>query len=148
MTTTSYNIGDAVWIYGVSILENKLTQGTLVKSFKLDDDSDRTYYVISVPTAIEPLLEIRTWETISQDSAGPVGGLRDVLSQLEIDSSHKKMSQLGYQYDLPSITDADDPSPEEINAVIERLNEESKHVILKPKTTRAKPRYNNRKKKM
>lgn len=69
-----YNTGDTVWISGI---ENpKLTEGKIVKQFTLEEvgySSEYIFYVIQIPTAIEPLLEIRTWETMSEDARGPLG---------------------------------------------------------------------------
>lgn len=144
---TTYNTGDIVWVYGISMVENKLTKGTIVKTFELDNDNN-VYFVVAVPTHIEPLLQVRTWETISQDQYGPVGGLRDALRSLDADANHKKMSELGYLYDMPSVAVEDDPSPEEINGVIDRILESSKQTILKPKVTKPRTRYYNRKKKL
>lgn len=146
-TKTTYNIGDTVWIYGISMVENKLTKGTVVKTFNLDND-DTVYFVVAVPTYIESLLQVRTWETISQDEYGPVGGLRDALKSIDTEANHKKMSELGYLYDMPSVIADDDPSPEEINGAIDRILESSKQTILKPKTPKPRARYYNRKKKL
>jgi hypothetical protein len=148
-TKDSYAIGDTVWIYGISMIENKLTQGIVVKTFTIDNFND-TFYVISVPSSLEPLLLIRTWEAISQDSHGPVGGLREAFTNTQSDATHVKMSEFGYLYDMPSTIDGDDdPSPEEINAAIERINESSRHTILRPKPARQpRTRHYNRKKKL
>lgn len=144
---TNYDIGDTVWVYGISMVENKLTEGTVVKTFTLDN-SDNVYFIISVPSYIESLLEVRTWETMSQDRTGPVGGLRNAFDSITTDANHKKMSQLGYLYDMPSVIDDDDPSPDEINGAIDRILESSKQTILKPKSPRPKARYYPRKKKL
>lgn len=148
-TKDSYIIGDTVWIYGVSMIENKLTQGTVVKTFTMDHVND-VFYVISVASSLEPLLLVRTWQTISQDNLGPVGGLRAALAGTQPDATHMKISELGYLYDMPSTMDGDDdPSPEEINAAIERINESSKHTILRTRPTRQpRTRHYNRKKKL
>lgn len=147
MVAKYYNVGDTVWIYGVSLIENRLTQGTVVKIFQLESDQledQRDYYVISVPSAIENLLEVRTWETISQDAQGPVGAIRLVMDDNNTDSSHKKMSQLGYVYDFPSVSDPDDPSPDEVNAVIDRI---SQGASPSARPVRKKTRYFPKKKK-
>ena len=75
-----YSIGDTVWIYGVS--QGKSTEGKVVQTFAVDQegwDPDMVHYVIAVPTEIEYLLEVRTWETISQTKDGHVGSLREVF---------------------------------------------------------------------
>ena len=74
----NYNIGDTVWIYGISTTGNPLYEGRVVKEFSIPSYENQTFYVIEVPTSIEPLLEIRTWHNISQDANGPVGGFRSI----------------------------------------------------------------------
>jgi hypothetical protein len=44
-----YNVGDVVWIYGVSQANDKSTQGTVVKSFNIEGYNDM-HYVVSIPT--------------------------------------------------------------------------------------------------
>lgn len=71
---TKYEIGDTVWIHGVRTGE--LTQGKVIKSFTLAEagyNEDMIFYVVEIPTSIDPLLEIREWMTMSQDAEGPVG---------------------------------------------------------------------------
>lgn len=94
-----YQLGDTVWIYGIG---SELTKGTVVKTFLIDypNVNTETYYVIHIPTSIEPLLEIRNWETISQDNIGPVGGLRFAFENY--DSTRKVLAQGGIS--LPEIT--------------------------------------------
>ena len=71
-----YNVGDDVWVAGIG---RKLSKGKVIKIIDLGDCgySHGLHYIISLPTEIEPLLEIRTWETISQDKDGPVGLFRE-----------------------------------------------------------------------
>lgn len=100
MIKKEYKIGDSVWIYGISLDNNKLFKGTVIKLLDFGDCGFvSTYYVISIANEIEPLLELRTWETMSQDEHGPVGGLREVLHSSNTWPTHKKMSQTGYTYD-------------------------------------------------
>ena len=70
----SYNVGDAVWVYGINRNNTKPTQGKVIKIVDLSDTghTDSPHYIISIPTHIEPLLEIRTWHNISQDERGPI----------------------------------------------------------------------------
>jgi hypothetical protein len=137
-----YKIGDTVWIHGVS-KENKLTKGTIVKSFNIDywGQSLSTYYVVAVSTHIEPLLEIRTWETISEDSVGPIGGFRNLK---DLDSIHKLIGQSGYQYEND---ENDDPSEEQIQAAISKSisNQSHQPLILKDIKTKPRKRFTRRK---
>jgi len=71
-----YNIGDDVWIFGITV-ENKITKGKVIAAVDLSTAGFiEPHYIISIPTHIEPLLEIRTWQTMSQDENGPIGSLR------------------------------------------------------------------------
>jgi hypothetical protein len=101
---TEYNEGDQVWIHGISLTNNKLTEGKIVKIIDLYDEGfqDTDYYVIAIPNPIEPILEIRTWHTMSQDKIGPVGLLRGKEKD-EIDSVTKLAAQVGLigQQDKP-----------------------------------------------
>ena len=99
---TKYGIGDTVWIYGVARDNNKATQGKIVHQFNIDYSNhslEVNYYVIEIPTSIDNLLEIRTWEAISQDSHGPVGALRQGLASDDPDAIDKKLSQVGLSFD-------------------------------------------------
>jgi len=92
----TYQIGDTVWVYGIDSNSNKSREGTVIKFFNIDR-FDPVYYVISIPCEIEPLLEIRTWETISQDSKGPVGAIRDAFNDAAV--SKKVLARGGLMID-------------------------------------------------
>lgn len=132
----NYEIGDTVWIAGVNN-RGTLTKGTVVKKFAIDfqgisNESD--YYIVSIPTHIESLLEVRTWETISQDEHGPVGCFRNIEN---FDSTNKILAQAGYRYEPNGIFDDDDPSPDEINAALEKSIGDHVHkplIIRKPRS--------------
>lgn len=97
-----YDLGDTVWIYGVSRDQNKPTKGTVVRIFGLEDwgyPDEQDFYVVSIPTGIEPLLEVRTWETMSQDEKGPVGAFRQAVTESTIDAVDKQLSQIGLNVD-------------------------------------------------
>lgn len=139
MIKKNYNLGDSVWIHGIN-RNNGLVKGEVVKIFTIDDnyfDPNTNYYVIAIPTHIEPLLEVRVWETMSQDENGPVGMFRDLKEHL--DATNKTLAQSGYYYD----DSTEDPLPEEINASIDQLEKQSRtDTIFKPPK---KPRFRNRK---
>jgi hypothetical protein len=142
----TYAVSDTVWIYGISRTNNKLTEGKVVHSFTLDGQNS-IQYVIAVPNQIEPLLEIRTWETISQDPQGPIGNFRELVGLTEFDAVDKKLSQGGLTLSEDTIVEADEPTPEEIHAAIERSQQAAVHAPLVLKETKPKRRFNPRKKK-
>lgn len=97
-----YDLGDIVWIYGVSRDANKPTKGRIVRIIGLEDwgyPVDQDYYVIEVQTSIEPIFEVRTWETISQDEKGPVGAFRQAITAEHMDAVDKQLSQIGLNVD-------------------------------------------------
>jgi len=142
---TQYNIGDTVWVSGVSRGNARLTQGTIIKMFDLSDCgyNNEPYYLIEIPTEIEPLLEVRTWHTISQDEAGPVGSLRVVG---KIDATFKFVEQIGFQY--MEDKDPDEPTPEQIHAALEKSQKDSVHAPFNAKETKPRPKYRPRKRKV
>ena len=153
-----YNVGDVVWIYGVSRANDKSTQGTVVKSFSIEGYNDM-HYVVSIPTEIEPLLEIRTWQTISQTKDGHVGSLRDAFTNP--DAAHRMLartgvafvSDAGEDYDgdghdgMGSFANEDDDiSAEAIHAALEKSKQDVSHSPLNLKDTKPKRRYFKKKK--
>ena len=146
-----YKLGDTVWIYGISRKENELRSGIVIKTFHIDRPGyeDTEHYVIEVQTDIEPILEIRTWKSISQDDVGPVGSIREALTDPE--SAKKYLSKIGVILadgtPNPLYYD-DDPSPEEIHAALEKSQSTSVHqpLILKENKIKRKPRFQHNKK--
>lgn len=141
-----YNIGDDVWIYGISITHNnKITKGNVISILDLSDQGyTDTHYVIAVPTEIEPLLEIRTWHNISQDETGPVGMFREIRNDLT--PTFKKIIQLGVNSGNTEVDD-EDPTPDEILKALEKSTEGLTHKPLYIKDN-SKPKrkfYNKRK---
>ena len=146
-----YNVGDVVWIYGVRRANDKSTQGTVVKSFNIEGYNDM-HYVVSIPTEIEPLLEIRTWQTISQTKDGHVGSLREAFS--DPDAAHRMLARTGVAF----ISDADEDydgdghdgmgsfaedeiSSDAIHAALEKSQNNSNHTPLNLKDNKPKRRY-------
>lgn len=151
-----YNVGDTVWIYGVSRTNVKSTQGTVVKAFTIEGYNE-VHYVVEIPTEIEPLLEIRTWQTISQTANGHVGSLREAFS--DPDAAHKMLSRTGMAvisedeefigdnpHDMGSFAE-DDISPDAIHAALEKSKQDVSHSPLNLKTEKPKRRNFSRKKK-
>lgn len=148
MTTVKqlYNNGDDVWIHGIK-RDNSLIKGTVIIGVDLSPQGfgEDLHYIISIPTHIEPLLEIRTWQTMSQDELGPIGALRQLGGIFG--SDNKKMRQAGYTYSNEDVET--EPSPEQIMAALEKSANGLTHKALhisepKPK---AKRRYYPKKKK-
>jgi hypothetical protein len=151
-----YNVGDTVWIYGVSQTNVKSTQGTVVKAFTIEGYNE-LHYVVAIPTEIEPLLEIRTWQTISQTANGHVGSLREAFS--DPDAAHKMLARTGMavisedeesvgdEHDGIGSFEEDDISPEAIHAALEKSQKDSSHSPLNLKTEKPKRRNFARKKK-
>lgn len=138
-----YKVNDDVWIYGVDFSKgNKITKGKIVASIDLSTEGfgDDLHYIISVPTHIEPLLEVRTWHMISQDDKGPVGSLREIGGIKESDI--KKLKQIGY--DSPTDQE-DDPTPDQIMAALEKSQNGLVHKPLHIKEHRSKRKYYPRK---
>jgi len=129
MVKTRYDIGDTVWIYGISVSNEKPSQGQIIHRFNINFDGfdpSTVHYVIAVDSHIEPLIEVRTWETISQDAEGPVGGFRSLTSK---SAEHKILARTGINLDksVDSVEEFEghlledrDPSPDEIYAAMER----------------------------
>jgi biotin operon repressor len=151
MTKQHYNVGDIVWIYGVGN-SNKSIEGTIVHKFYIDQegyDYDQDYYVISIPTEIGPLLEVRTWETISETKDGYVGSLRQALgnSQTDISANIKFMRTTGMAITEPrGDFEDDDPSPDIVNAAIEsQINSTRTDTIYRPRP-KSNRRYHSKRK--
>lgn len=127
-----YKSGDQVWIAGVGP-NNKLVKGRVIKELDLSALGylDGPHYIIAIPTSIEDLLEIRTWETMSQDERGPVGCFRNLDTDPEV--MHKKLRHIGYRYEDDLLID--EPTPDQIHAAIERTRKSQIHdpTIQKPK---------------
>jgi hypothetical protein len=144
----TYKVGDPVWIYGVNRANNKLAEGKVVYAFVLpNNDPANVQYVISVANLIEPLLEIRTWETISQDSRGPVGQFRELVSAEELDAVDKKLSQGGMTLSEDTFVETDEPTPEEIHAALERSQQAVAHAPLVINESKPKRRFSGTRKK-
>lgn len=141
-----YNIGDDVWIFGITS-ENKITKGRVVATVDLTDKGygNDLHYIIDVPSHIEPLLEIRSWHTMSQDENGPVGSFRNLGGIFN--SDNKKMLQVGYIYSHDSHYENDDPSPDQIREALEKSTDGLTHKPLQLKDSKPKRKYYPKRKK-
>ena len=137
-----YDINDDAWIYGISRTNNKPIKGKVIFKFNLNIDGydpSITYYIISIPTEIEPLLEVRSWEDISQDENGPIGLFRNINNG---PSTTKKISKLGlFHFN----DDPLEPSPEEIMKALEQSTEGLTHKPLFIKETKPKRKFYGKK---
>lgn len=144
MVKREYAIGDSVWIYGVSVNNNRSVKGKVIKSIDLSAQGhlNGPYYIVEVPTHIEPLLEIRTWENMSQDESGPVGAFRELGN---FDSTVKKIKTAGFHYD--NSESDNEPTPDEIYAALEKSREDvmMKPLILKEQKPKRKMYYRKKK---
>lgn len=138
----SYEVGDVVWIHGVG-RSNRLTEGTVIKVINIDYgnyDAERKHYVIAIPTHIEPIHEIREWETMSQDEVGPLGMFRDLKNTMA--QTNKFLRQAGYHTEDDM---EDEVAPEKINAVLDKIEKSRTDTIFKPKKSRfQRPKKSNR----
>jgi len=116
-----YALGDTVWIYGINRDNNRSVQGTVIKVFTIDysNYNKELHYLVEVPTEIEPLLEVRTWHTISQTKDGHVGGIRDAFS--DTDAAHKMLARTGVAI---ISTDDEESIEEELDRFQEHMLEE------------------------
>jgi hypothetical protein len=132
-----YAVGDDVWIYGIGT-KNKLTKGKVIKIVDLSPEGWSTglHYIIEIPTHIDPLLELRTWETMSQDDRGPTGCFRGIG---EMVATIKRVKTTGFAYDEDY--DEDEISPEQIHAALEKSRQGTSHqpLIIKENKPRRRP---------
>ena len=143
---TSYEVGDAVWIYGISSIRNNITQGRVVHKLEIPGFTE-THYIISIPTEIEPLLEVRTWHNISQDEYGPIGAFRGIKDRFE--STKKYIAKTGFSAVESNEESAQDeePTEAEIHAALEKSRTTVQHQPLVLKDAKPKRRSFPRKKK-
>lgn len=139
-----YEINDDVWIH---LGNGKLHKGKVVEYFDLGHigrSRDIEYYVVEVPSSIEPLLEVRTWEEISQDAEGPIAAYRDLKEKF---ATFKKLGKVGINFpvktsdDTEEIYEDDDPSPEEVNAALERAVKARQEIFNPSQEKPTKKRY-------
>ena len=131
-----YNEGDKVWIH---LGDGKLYEGKIIDIFDLAHagyPKDREFYIVQVPTEIEPLLEVRNWDDISQDAKGPIGAFRSLKEEkatqrylskkgIQLNTSPKAETKVETQTDNIDIgnhleDEVYDPTPEEVNAALEK----------------------------
>jgi len=120
-----YAVGDTVWIYGINRDNNRSVQGTVIKVFTIDygNYNKEPQYLVEIPTEIEPLLEVRTWHTISQTKDGHVGSVREAFG--DSDASHRMLARTGMTV---ISTDDEESIDEELDRFQEHMLEEDEDV--------------------
>jgi hypothetical protein len=158
-----YELKDQVWIH---LSSGKLTKGRVVDFFDLAHvgyPKETEFYTIEIQTSIDPILEIRTWEQISQDANGPIGCYRMLREEINIPTT-RFLSKVGVVLPAGEPTtnmaanedlhyaDPLDPTPEEVNAAIERAEQANRDMYRgtvnsdKPKKRNFPPRGKNARK--
>ena len=137
---TEFNIKDKVWIH---IGEPGLAEGRIVEIITLDHLNENypkgnELYVIEIQTGIDPIYEVREFETISPDAAGPIMCYRDME---RMKHAGRYLRKVGIQ--LPEIAlvedaevypdEGDEPTQEQIHAALARA-EQGPTTIYKPET--------------
>lgn len=150
MIKKQYELNDIVWIH---IGDSKLSKGKVIDIFDLEHagySKDTEFYIVAIPTEIEDLLEVRTWEQMSQDSKGPIGAYRTMRQEF---ATKKFLGKVGIKVPAePAVVkeevvvgefgdglDIYDPTPEEVNAAIERA-ERQRHEMYNRVTPAEKPK--------
>ncbi len=159
-----YEIRDKVWIH---ITGSVLTEGTVVEYFDLGHlgkTREIEYYVIEIPTEIDPIYEVRTWEQISQDKKGPIAFYRNLKQEQFTAQNIKAIACLGLEIpvnpqsdevtdeseeEFEEIYEDGDPTPEEVNAALDRAIQSRMGSNFIPNLTTKNPkkRFYNKKKK-
>lgn len=138
-----YNIKDRVWIH---LGERKLVDGRVVEIVDLSHlkeghDPDRELYIIEIKTGIDDIYEVRDFDQISPDASGPINLFRHIKDDLL--KNQRYLNKVGIKmpvngpHPLADFNeDPADPSPEQINAAIERAEKATATTIFKPAAKR------------
>lgn len=146
-----YEMNESAWIH---LGNGKLHKGKIVDIFDLEHagyPKSTEFYIVEVPCEIEPNLEVRTWESISQDAKGPIGAYREIkefgtrrfLGKMGIDLPHVETAThqepvLEHEYE----DDPTDPTPEQVNAAIARAEQAQKDMYRPTLDPEAKKKRN------
>ena len=153
-----YEMKDPAWIH---LGNGKLTKGKVVDIFDLEHagyDKNMEFYIIEIPTEIENLLEVRTWATMSQDAKGPIGAYGEIKEQQY--ATKKMLGKMGIELPIEVQTsqqeplleqpfdDSDplDPTPEQVNAAIERAEQARRNMYQGTTATEKPKRFYSKKK--
>ena len=144
-----YEMNEPAWIH---LGNGKLTKGKVIDIFDLEHagySKEFEFYIVEIPTEIDPLLEVRTWENMSQDATGPIGMYRTLkehtfstkkyLGKIGIELPYsQEVNTLGVQQEEFDVLD---PTPEQVNAAIERAEQAKKMMYTSPAVDKPKRYY-------
>lgn len=90
-----YDIKDRVWIH---LGEQSLVEGRVVEIIDLEHlneghSKNHELYVIEIPSSIEPVYEVRTFDQISSDAEGPLNLYREL--GLDVISGNRALKKIG-----------------------------------------------------
>ena len=163
MKKEEYKIKQPVWIH---MGESKLVKGRVVEVIDLVHlkegyNENNELYIIEIPSSIEPIYEVRTWEQISPTANGPINLFTQVKGELQ--SANRMLKKIGIV--LPDGTvnnevyndefagdghdgmvSIEEPTPEQIHAAMERAEQANRDGFTIETVSKTKPRYDNRKK--
>jgi hypothetical protein len=136
---TQYTIKDKVWIH---LGEKNLVEGRVVEIIDLqhlgENYGAEDLYIIEVPTHIDPVYEVRSFDTISADARGPINLFRKQNQQ----ASNRFTKQLGMPLPQGAMDfEHPEPSVDEINAAMDRSHDATKHTPLSEKRPSKKRTY-------
>lgn len=142
-----FNIKDKVWIH---IGEPKLAEGRIVEIITLDHLNEnypagKELYVIEILTGIDPIYEVREFETISPDAKGPIMCYRQMDMMKHAGRYLRKVGIKLPETAEPAINldvypdEGDDPTPDQIHAALARA-EQGPTTIFKPEPQKKAPR--------
>lgn len=145
-----YKLKEKVWIH---LGERTLTEGRVVEIIDLvhlkeGHSPDRELYIIELKTGIDDVYEVRDFSQISPDAKGPINLFRN-LGEPAIVANSRYLKKVGMKLPVPErnvlaeiikeinddLADPTDPSPDQINAAIERAEKEHT-TIFKPAAKR------------
>ena len=160
MKKEEYKIKQPVWIH---MGESKLVGGRVVEVIDLVHlkegySEDNELYVIEIPSSIEPIYEVRTWEQISPTAKGPINLFTQVKGELQ--AANRMLKKIGIvlpdgtavdttatdDFEDDSMGSIDEPTPEQIHAAMERAEQANRDGFTIETVSKTKPRFNNRKK--
>jgi len=143
-----FNIKDKVWIHLSlpSLIEGRVVEIIDLEHLDEGHSKDQELYIIEIKTSIENLYEVRTANQISSTSDGPI----ELFKNKNLGVEQRFLAKIGVQLPIDTTDEeSGDPSPEEINAIIERSTTQKdklfSHTLMQKKP--AKRRNFARKKK-
>lgn len=156
-----YNIKDKVWIH---LGERKLVEGRVVEVIDLvhlkeGHSADCELYIIEIKTGIDDVYEVRDFDQISPDAAGPINMFRKIKT--DILKNQRYLNKVGIKMPVdgpnPLVDLAKEineelagydegPTMEEIHAALDKSLKETEHAPLNLQAEKPKRRYFKKKK--